>query len=293
MDKEHPALKTATLPQYQESFAFMERFLDAIHFDNEPIARAKNTDAIKMVDGFELQGDYLQYFEDNEEEMENEFFGELVEAIGYANAIWFCFVVAREWYDGKGSRTGKHVLALKRAVSKYISETHNVKKLDNIVVNHDMPEGISVLSPDDIGKIIQVNNSNLFKHIEKWKERHPNALSIRDDSIFLRRGLAISELIDTTVPYREWDYINSYSIAFSAPEKFAQMTTGKVAAIVNGDYDLYKNRILFFSPFIPGMNIGQLEFGIIPRAWPHNIRYQMCHSGIHEYILDPAFCVAL
>ena len=241
----------------------MERFLDAIHFDNEPIARAKNTDAIKMVDGFELQGDYLQYFEDNEEEMENEFFGELVEAIGYANAIWFCFVVAREWYDG------------------------------NLVLDNHMPEGISVLSPDDIGKIIQVNNSNLFKHIEKWKERHPNALSIRDDSIFLRRGLAISELIDTTVPYREWDYINSYSIAFSAPEKFAQMTTGKVAAIVNGDYDLYKNRILFFSPFIPGMNIGQLEFGIIPRAWPHNIRYQMCHSGIHEYILDPAFCVAL
>lgn len=66
------------------------------------------------------------------------------------------------------------------------------------------------------------------------------------------------------------------------------MTSGSVAAIVNGDLGLFAERILFFSPFIPGMEVGQLEFGVIPSEEALPIRRQGCYGGIVEYILDPA-----
>jgi hypothetical protein len=90
------------------------------------------------------------------------------------------------------------------------------------------------------------------------------------------------------VPYREWDFINSYSIAFSAPEKFSQMMNGRKPAILNGDLAIFDGRMLFFSPFIPGMDVGQLEFGIIPSEKALPIHSQGIHGGILEYIIDPA-----
>ena len=57
--------------------------------------------------------------------------------------------------------------------------------------------------------------------------------------------------------------------------------TGEVQA-------LFEHRILFFSPFIPNMEVQELEFGVIPSENPLPIRYQGKHGDIHEYIIDPA-----
>jgi hypothetical protein len=58
--------------------------------------------------------------------------------------------------------------------------------------------------------------------------------------------LALQGPIDTSVPYKEWDFINAHSLAFSAPEQFAQMTRGDYPAIVNGNLNLYMQRTLYF-----------------------------------------------
>ena len=63
------------------------------------------------------------------------------------------------------------------------------------------------------------------------------------------------------------------------------MQKGKVAAIINGDLALFEHRVLFFSPFVPGMMIGQLEFGIIPALNGLPLKNQGEHAGIHEYLL--------
>jgi hypothetical protein len=106
-----------------------------------------------------------------------------------------------------------------------------------------------------------------------------------DDDIFFRRGLSLQAPLDRHEPYREWDFINSYSIALSAPEKFAQMQDGRVAALVSGDWGLFLGRVLFFSPFVPNMDLGQLEAGVIPSERPLPIKFQGNHGGILEYIL--------
>ncbi|KQO89179.1 hypothetical protein ASF36_23745 [Methylobacterium sp. Leaf90] len=85
--------------------------------------------------------------------------------------------------------------------------------------------------------------------------------------------------------YKEWDYINSYSLAFSAPEKFAQMQAGRTPAIINGDFHKFDGRVLFFSPFIRGMVVGQLEVGVIPSANDEFLADQGLHGEMLEYII--------
>jgi hypothetical protein len=149
----------------------------------------------------------------------------------------------------------------------------------------DLPA--TTLGAQDVARVLQLNHELLHKHLEAWKAVHLNADRLSSDDIFLRRGLGLERPFEDDDVYREMDFINSYSLAFSSPEKFAQMQQNKVPAIVNGDLALFEQRVLFFSPFVPGMAVGQLEFGIIPALKALPLKSQGKHAGIHEYLLDP------
>ncbi|MBC6982868.1 hypothetical protein [Caulobacter sp. 17J80-11] len=287
MPKPTKAVQSATLPQYQMSPAFMERFIDAAHSENAEIERSQNAKGIKLVDGSEISADSLDYFLDKKAEMEAEFLSDLTDEIGSTKAVWFCDVIAKDWYDGKGLRNGPRVLDVKLSVREWlVSRLRSGASLGDVVVHPEINCSANpTLSSDEVDKILYVNHRMLIKHVEAWKDVHENAQFISDDDIFLRRGLCLTGPIDTSLPYKEWDYVNSYSIAFSAPEKFAQMTRGGTPAIVNGDLHLFDHRVLFFSPFVPGMAVGQLEFGVIPGRSPEPIKHQGEHGGIQEYVI--------
>ena len=171
---------------------------------------------------------------------------------------------------------------LQKTIGNSITSDHLVQ------VRDDLTDVEPLISVEGIAAILTVNDQMMYRHIEEWKRNHPNYDNLNNNDIFLRRGLSLDRKLDTSQPYREWDFLNSYSIAFSAPEKFSQMMKGKTSAIVNAELALFEGRILFFSPFIPGMNVGQLEFGVIPSEKPLPIYAQGEHSGILEYIIDPA-----
>jgi hypothetical protein len=284
MSKLPKVLETANLPQYQLSATFMERFLDAIHEEGKEIERAPNTRGIKLVDDTELNADYLDYFFENKRSMEKEFLHELREKLGNAKADLFCEIVSQDWYDGKGLRNGTRVLSLKLSVRDYLRAIVG-DDLPNIVENHELSDSRPCLDKKEIAAILTMNDQMMVRHIEEWKKGHPNSDQMSDDNIFFRRGLSLKKPLDTNV-YREWSYINSYSIALSAPEKFSQMQAGFVCALVCGDLHLFDGRILFFSPFVPNMDVGQLEAGVIPADRPMPIKLQGKHAGILEYILD-------
>ncbi len=274
------------LPQYQQSPAFMERFLDAIHEKGKEIERAANRPGIKQVDKIEFQADFFTYFIENKSTMEVEFREELVKKIGEEKTLLFCKTIATDWYDGKGWRNGSRVLGLKLSVKNYLSEIRNVgRKLSEVVVNETIEIDKPLFTSKQIASILTVNDQLMVRHIEAWKDSRIDSRSISNDDIFLRRGLALDRLFNENEKYQEWDYINSYSLAFSTPEKFSQMVSGKIPAIVNGDLNLFDGRILFFSPFVPGMNVGQIEAGVIPGEIPDSIKFQGKHAGICEYVL--------
>lgn len=290
MNESHKAISTSLLPQYTSSAAFMDRFLLAIHKDGQEIERSQNDQKIKLVDQKEIASDALDYFTSFKPKMEKDFFKDISSRIGKKKARLFCEILANDWYDGLTLRNGLRVRSIKLGVYYYLSTfLGGSVEISNVVNSHDTFSGVTQeLLPYDIAAILTVNDQMMYQHIEAWKAIHPNVFMLSTDDIFIRRGLALSKDLDTSTLYKEWDYLNSYSIAFSAPEKFSQMTRGSIPAIINGNINLFLNRILFFSPFVPDMPNGQLEVGVIPALKPLPILSQGVHGGIHEYILDPA-----
>jgi hypothetical protein len=86
--------------------------------------------------------------------------------------------------------------------------------------------------------------------------------------------------------HKEWAYVTSYTLSISVAEQFAKLGWGKDAMMLHTCYSNIADRILFFSPFIPGMNAKQLEFGIIPSKRPLKYKSQGRLFGIDEYIID-------
>jgi len=290
MENSDEAIETAILPQYQGSAAFMERFLVAAHEEGAPIHRSAKSEKIILVDGSELDADLLTYFETNNEAFRAEFTSELDGRIEPEEIKIFCEVISLEWFDGKRLRKSGRPRRLKRSVHDYLHRVIGDSfTADRLVQIQDLPTDVEpLISIESIAAILTVNDQMIRRHVEEWMQRHPNRDNLSNDDVFLRRGLSLTGELDTNEPYREWDFVNSYSIAFSAPEKFSQMMKGKIPAIVNGELALFEGRILFFSPFIPGMDVGQLEFGVIPSEKPLPIYGQGIHGGILEYIIDPA-----
>jgi len=290
MDDHHVALETAILPQYQGSAAFMERFLVAAHEEGAAIERSVNNEKIKLVDRSELDADVFTYFDENKAAFRTEFTNELEGRLSPEQFDEFCEVIASEWFDGKRLREHGRPRRLKRSVHDYLQKIiGNSFTADHLVkVKDDLANVVPLISVEAVAAILTVNDQMIFRHIEEWKRNHPNYDNLSNSDIFLRRGLSLDGKLDTSSPYCEWDFVNSYSIAFSAPEKFSQMMKGKTPAIVNAELALFDGRILFFSPFIPGMDVGQLEFGVIPSEKRLSIHAQGIHGGILEYIIDPA-----
>lgn len=287
MEKPSAALDTMLLPQYQGSMAFMERFLIAAHSEAASIERSSNYQKIKLVDGAEMDSDMLSHFSENCDAFRNEFLSELSNKITLKEYSTFCETVAEEWFDGKRLRETGRCQQLKFSVCEYFRLLGHPK--DSLVQVKDDFFGVDpLITPQSVAAILTVNDQMLYRHIEAWKQLRSDTQPLLQTDIFLRRGLGLSTPIDPINGYKEWDFINSYSIAFSAPEKFAQMTADNIPTIVNGEISLFSGRVLFFSPFIPNMDVGQMELGIIPSKKPIPIYSQGSHGRILEYILDPA-----
>ncbi|EPC4026380.1 hypothetical protein ACRZOU_002131 [Aeromonas salmonicida] len=284
-----PATITSLLPQYRLSAEIMTRFIDAIHHDEPVIERSSKVQGINFIDKSELRTDALDYFVNNSDSLRKEFTSELLRKIDKDEIDLFCKVVAKEWFDGAKERNTGRPNNLKSSVYSYLSKVYGEKHASSCVQKSNLPNNVRPLISDRaIASILTVNDQMLYKHIEEWKNQHPNSDKISDDDVFLRRGVSLASHIDTNNKYVEYDFISSYSLAISAPEKFSQNINNRKPAIINGELSLFKGRVLFFSPFIPDMDVLQLELGVIPSERPLNIYDQGEHSGIREYILDPA-----
>ncbi|MEI4970015.1 hypothetical protein [Aeromonas caviae] len=284
-----PATITSLLPQYRLSSEMMTRFIDAIHHDEPVIERSSNVKGTKFIDNSEWSTDALSYFINNKDSLRKEFTSELLRKIDKAEIDLFCEVVAKEWFDGAKERNTGRPNNLKSSVYSYLSMIYGEKYASSCIQKINLPNNAKpLISNDAIASILTVNDQMLYKHIEEWKSRHPNSDKISDDDIFLRRGVSLTSPINTNKKYIEYDFISSYSLAISAPEKFSQNVKNCKPAIINGELSLFKGRVLFFSPFILDMDVLQLELGVIPSEKPINIHFQGEHSGILEYILDPA-----
>ncbi|MGD9668815.1 MAG: hypothetical protein AB7U75_07110 [Hyphomicrobiaceae bacterium] len=271
------ALMTASLPQYLESEDMMARFLDAAHIEDQTVGRTEYVKGLRVVRASEAQLDAMNFFIDRQSECEAEFLTRLTSAIGQQKAMAFCSVLAEDWLDGRAKRQDSAVQQLRASVEGYLLGRQGRPTRFDV--------SSQLLTPQDCARILELNQSMLSVAIDDWIERHPRSCSMASDEVFFRRGLVLAEPFRDMRVYKERDVISSYSLSITVAEQFCNSEKPTPAALINADIGYFKDRILFFSPFIPGMDGRQLEAGIIPGDEPDIMSFHGIHRGIAEYLL--------
>lgn len=287
----NPALDQVTLPQYMNSMEAMERFLDAIHRAGMPLTRTPYVEGLKRVLTSELEQDVLDYFLQNKSLLEDEFVRELANKIGRGRTDHFCDAIAVHWYDGPDKRDSSSMREIKLSVKEYLCALLGGQKdLDKHVSKSLSEDVAALLTQQELASLLSINDQMLYRHLHAWSALHPTLATASRDEIYYRRGFHLAEPWPDQAAYRENDYITSYSLALSIPEQFAAMRSygHSLPALVCAPCDHFNGRVLFFSPFIPGMEVLQLELGIIPSERSQVLHYHGEHAQMHEYTVEYA-----
>ena len=159
---------------------------------------------------------------------------------------------------------------------------------ENYYVEYEKPfrakykKNISI-NVHDIAKILGLNNELFDFYLQKWiSEEHPKGEQISTENIYFRKGLINKNLEQI---YSDKNYINSYTLSRTVSEQFATMTSDSNKKNINTEYGLFQDRILFFTPFIKGIEKTQIEIAVIPYIGKLEPIKQGIFGGIEEYIL--------
>lgn len=274
------------LPQNTHSELTEMRFIASIGGDTgvSPNRVESIRDNKKTICIHEEELDAFTFFYEKSEELQKEFKESFIKELGEKKYRHYIAMILDQWSDGQSLRLKRNELTnFKKAIHTFL-ENNNSKKQVYCLTSLD-DYNLTLFTGHDIDKIIELNKSMMQYVIEDWIEARPNGLQISTNNIYFRRGLNF-ELEGRTGIYTEKDYISSYTLSLSIAEQFSQ--TGKnQRTIVNTDFGMFEDRVIFFAPFIEGMNPKQIEIGIIPQFnKPLTYTYQTEIGNIKEYLLN-------
>jgi hypothetical protein len=225
--------------------------------------------------------DALGYFTSpgNKSAMEEEFVADLGScSCGVSSRVASLYFQAIKDYQDGGSTAPLRML--KHAVRAYMFDRGATV---NIRENLDAIEGGNEISGEDIRRILRANQFNLVKHFDAWKRQRHHDIS--DDEIYLRRGIGLSTPL-VSGAYQEAAWITSYTLALSVAEAFANRGRPRVENIIHLQYEDARSRVLFFSPFVPGVHPKELELGLIPFAVPRRLEKLFTEGRYEEYLVS-------
>ena len=281
------SLAVLTLPQYKCSESISSRIWD----DWSDCPNSKKLDRATISEQecdeptiwqVEATSDLLSYFSEQLEYIRAEFLEELAAKITLERASLLLDDIAKDWFCGDRQRTANQ--RLEASCWKYFSMVSPIaaSKLSTLAPNTE-----ASYSQGEIAALATCTQHSLTKHLHCWIERHPEGRSLGSHDIYLRRGLPLRE------PYRTGDIFNdahvlaSYSLSITVCEQFSTQADGPIAApsLFHIPYDLANDRVLFFSPLIPGMPDGQLEIVLMPPADDFLVLHQGVFGQTHENLL--------
>ena len=141
--------------------------------------------------------------------------------------------------------------------------------------------------PSEVGQVLTLTWRLLETSVEDWIDQHGHGSEYACGDVFFRRGIVLDNLFEDGHSYEEPAVFSSWTLSVTLAEQFANTNRqGMHSAIVNADFYLFKHRVLFFSPFVPGMKSHQLEAGMILPEKAQRLSYMGVHRGVGEYLLD-------
>lgn len=277
-------IRYAELEKYIFDPFYEYRYHQTASYGLKDIPRESGRVGNKAVSETENQVSNYAFFDKNKEEMQRDYLDRLTKIIDEEKIHRFIEIITTIWYDGRSSRTtSKDIWEIKKSVRNYLKRGSSRK----FTINDGDRDVTPLFNTDELGQLLHVTHEMFDHYIQDYLESRPDNLETSINRIYIHRGIIVDEIIPEG-DYYEYDFINSYSLSQSVPEQFtARVNNGQFGAMIGGCVNDFTNQILAFAPFIPGMDVLQLELCIIPRFIPFCIRYDGEYSGIHEYTLCP------
>lgn len=264
------------LEQYQYTSLGMTRTFNSIGtglIDREESIKGK----IKKINSKEIKSEAFEYFYNNIE-LQKDFKDRFCKEVGKEKYIKFCSIIIDQWSDGKSKRIKeKELKALKLSIHNYL------ESLDKTIYckSEILTNIYTTFNINEIKIILKINEEMIDYAIQDWIKKHERGDEFSSNEVYFRRGINVK--FNKKDIYYENDYINSYTLSTTIAEQFSQTGNSK-RTIVHGEYGIFYNRILFFAPFIKGLE-GQLEVGIIPHYEEITYNWQKNIAETDEYIL--------
>jgi hypothetical protein len=279
--------KYSELEKYIFDPFYEHRYVKAASNGLTDIARDPGKPGPKAVSKTESLVSGYSFFEENKEKMRQDYLDRLTSSvISEEKVLRFIKIIAEFWYDGRPERTtSDDIWEIKKSIRNYCIERTGGTKFAVKDENRDIKP---LFETYEMGHLLKVTHEMFDHYMQDYLQSRQDYLENSSNRIYIHRGIRIDELLSEG-DYYEYDYINSYSLAQSVPEQFTAIArNGKFRTMIGGCVNDFSDQILAFAPFIPGMNIQQLELCIIPGIYPLRVRYDGEYSGINEYTLsDP------
>ncbi|AOJ90927.1 hypothetical protein WS87_29675 [Burkholderia sp. MSMB0856] len=268
----------------------LQRLMDAAHGDGSHVQRALYAPGTKQLAPYEEQLGALKFFSDRQVEWSNWFIEKLIQAgIDRAKVEIFVDAIANEWIDGKKRRqTAESMLAIKASIKNHDAFFHK-EEAGKYVRNRDVGDAAPLFSEVEMAAIFEANSAMLEVCIGDYLEMYFGKREGSINTTYVRRGVYMTDA--PASPMVEHNYLNSYSLAITLPEVFAQTyspsNAGKgMPTIFSAPIPAIQSRVVAFAPFIRGMTLSQLEIVVAPPVEPFTLTSHGIHGepiGIDEY----------
>lgn len=271
--------------QYGGSEEASERVWNGVQDSTAPnsFKRARDNDEDIAVEQSELANDALDFFSRHHAVMVDEFVRDLRESIGRPQQEAICELLATDWQT---DRDGTALRSLKASIRDYTAVEAGARP-PRVAMGHLIRASQASYDFLTIEKVMRATQFSLGKYLHLWLDTHPRGRSMGLHDVYFRRGIALSMELEHGSIFTEHDYLSSYSLSLTTAEKFAYSANGCTPnpTLIHTDYSTVESRAFFFAPFIPGMNIGQLELGVIPPLRDHRLERKAMFGSMHDYVI--------
>lgn len=278
-------LRHATLPQNLGDPFTRQRLLE----DSSgvaPVERTAFATGSKVMGGNELIARDPEFFLDRQKNWSAEFCDYVLgRGVHPAKLDTYLVSFATSWVDGRTRRQdSREMLAIKASIRDFDLLCYP-SQAGRFVINGVDQSIAPLFTPEEMAAIFQANNGLLEAflpdYLDHLGDEGPGSL----DELYVRRGVYMPA---QDVVRRELHYLSSYSLALGPVEQFAQTWTpatrgAGIPSIFSAPLPAIQDRVVAFAPFIPNMDLSQLEFVVAPPVEEMALQHHGAFGDIHEF----------
>lgn len=285
-----PALNYATIEPNLFEPLVHQRLLESAADGGDLVQRAPYVPGEKQIAPGELALGALDFFRKKQSDWSNWFREKLLAGgIDATKVDAYIHAFSNLWIDGaKRRQTSQEMQAIKASIKQHDEYFHK-SSAGQYVLNSDVGGFDPLLNPLEMQCVFEANSLMLEICIADYLEVYHGPGEGSINRTYVRRGVYMPA--GPADPMAELNYLNSYSLALTLPEVFAQTYSQKdkekgIPTIFSTPLPAVQARTVAFAPFVEGMTLSQLELVVAPPIEPMRLVFHGIYGSptpIAEY----------